>query len=589
MPTSHSVPSGGEELGTGARGGAEWLRAVFEGSSVGICVVDVEGRFLEVNPAFARLVGRSAEELRGTPSSSFDPQEGGGSGSSILSEIAQGEPARHQRETRYVLGDGTSVPVRLTSWVIRDQADRPRFRVAMVEDIREQKALEERLLHDARHDPLTGLPNRAQLMECLEAEVERASREDGYRFALLFVELARFKMVTDSLGHQVGDEMLRAVAARLRDRVRPGDMAARLSGDEFAILARDLKGADHAIAIADEVIASFEAPIDLGEYETFTTPTLGIALSGPEIGGPVDLLRSADMAMYAARASGYARRTVFDQSMHAAATDRLQFENDLRHALTRSEFTVLYQPIVSLATGRTTSLEAVLRWSRGRSGFVSPERFIRQAEDTGVIFALGRWVLGEAIRQLADWRRRIPGAESLEVSVNVSVKQLLDIGLAPTIRELLGESGLPPQNLKLELTESIMLDESAISGGAIAQLTELGVQLYLDDFGTGYSSLSHLHRLPLDALKIDQSFVRRMGEGGPEGQEGEEIVHTIIRLARSLGVRVVAEGVETAGQLATLHGLGCDFGQGYLFSPPVPAGRVEELLRTTPLGPLPKS
>ncbi|HEX2094493.1 MAG TPA: EAL domain-containing protein [Longimicrobiaceae bacterium] len=573
-----------DELLRTLRSREEWFRAVFEGSAMGIGVVDMDGRFIEANAAFLRMTGYPLDELRGMAFTTLNHPDDNARNVPLFRQLVEGKLSHYQMEKRYRCRNGSVLPVRLTTSVVRDSEGRPRFCIAMVEDITERRqaeaerlALEERLRHSALHDPLTGLPNRVLLGERLARAAERPCAP----CAVLFLDLDRFKVINDSLGHVEGDELLRVVALRLRGCVRPEDTVGRFGGDEFVILLEGA-GRDEAVRTAERILDALAVPLDLHGYETFTTACIGIVLSDGSGGPPEHLLRDADMAMYSAKAAGLGQYAVFDRSMHAAALERLQLETDLRHALQRKEFRLHYQPIVSLTMGRIAALEALARWEHPQRGPVPPDRFIPVMEDTGLILPLGSWVLSEAMRQLAEWRARLPAAETLEVSVNVSPRQLRAPGLVEEIDRLLRANGLPPRSLKLELTESSMLEDPAASSALLHRLKAKEVHLYLDDFGTGYSSLSYLHQLPLNAIKIDRSFIRGLDEGAAGRQGDGEIVRTIVGLARSLGVPVVAEGVESEEQLATLRTLGCDYAQGYLFSPPVDADAARELLRANP-------
>ncbi|MBV9774713.1 MAG: EAL domain-containing protein [Gemmatimonadetes bacterium] len=583
-----AVPTDPGELLLFLRTQEEWFRAVFEGAAMGIGIVNMEGRFIEANAAFLRMVGYDLDEVREMPFTSLNHPDDNARNVPLFRQLVAGKLSHYQMEKRYRCKDGSFLPVRLTTSVVRDAAGQPRFCVAMVEDITERhraeaerRELEERLRHSALHDPLTGLPNRVLLMERLAAAVERCDEEEGVACAVLFLDLDRFKVINDSLGHFVGDQLLCSVANRLRECVRGTDTVARFGGDEFVILL-DGTDASQAVAVAGRIQRELAAPFDLDGYEAFTTASIGVALAERPDERPEHLLRNADMAMYRAKGAGMAQCAVFDRSMHAAALERLQLETDLRHALQRGELRLHYQPLVHLGTGRVAALEALARWEHPEQGMISPARFIPVAEDTGMILPLGSWVLAEAARQLAEWRAEIPEVDALEVSVNVSPKQLRDPGLVEEIRALLEEHALPPRCLKLELTESSMLDDPAASAALLHRLKGMEVELYLDDFGTGYSSLSYLHQLPLNAIKIDRSFIHGL-EGSPSERQGNtEIVRTIVTLARSLEVPVVAEGVETPEQLAALRELGCDYGQGYLFSRPVESGAARDLLLADP-------
>jgi diguanylate cyclase (GGDEF)-like protein/PAS domain S-box-containing protein len=555
----------------------EWCRAVFEGSAMGIAAVDLEGRVVEVNAAFQRLLGVGHGELRHVPFGSLDHPDDREHAAALFRRLVAGRLSSYQLELRYLSGDGAAFPVRLTVSMVRDADGRPRFCVAMADDLTqrtralaERDGLEERLRHLALHDPLTGLPNRVLLADRMRAALDTLAQEPGARCAVLFLDLDRFKNVNDSLGHGVGDELLRQVAGRLASCAGPADTVARFGGDEFIIFLPRAAGRDHALAVADQVRQALEAPLELGSYRTYTTATIGIALADGAGGSPDELLRNADMAMYHAKAVGSVR-AVFDGAMHRAVLERLGMETDLRAALARQELGLAYQPIVELSTGAVVGAEALVRWDHPLHGHVSPQRFVSLAEDTGLIGTLGAWVMGEAARQLAEWRAELPAAAGLEVSVNVSPWQLREPGLVDAVAETLGEHGLPPAALKLELTESSLVEDPTTAAGVLRALKRRQVQVYLDDFGTGYSSLSSLHRLPLDALKIDRSFVSEMDGASTGAYRGAEIVRTIVAMARSLGVRVVAEGVETREQLAALRALGCDYAQGFLISPPLSA------------------
>jgi diguanylate cyclase (GGDEF)-like protein len=431
----------------------------------------------------------------------------------------------------------------------------------------------EHFRHAAFHDSLTGLPNRAMFIQLLQAEIESSSRRHGHMFAVLFLDLDRFKNINDSLGHTHGDLLLVAFAERLERTLRPIDTLARFGGDEFAILLSGMSDATDAVRVAKRIQDELSQPFVLDKNSAFATASIGIALSSSGYDRPDDILRDADIAMYRAKENGKARYELFDHGMHARAVLRLQLESDLRQAIENKEFCVYYQPIVSLQTGRLAGLEALVRWNHPRRGLVSPADFIPVAEETGLIVPIGQWVLNEACAQVRQWQLDSPSHRSLSLSVNLSARQVAQPDLLDRIKEALTNSKLNPHCLKLEITESVVMDNAEAAALMFKQLRSLGVQLSIDDFGTGYSSLSYLHRFPLNYLKIDRSFVMRLTT-----DKDKAIVRTISTLARNLGMEVIAEGIETEEQYQQLKMLGCEYGQGFLFSRPVNNEVVQHLL-----------
>ena len=432
-------------------------------------------------------------------------------------------------------------------------------------DLDARTQTEDRLRHSTLHDALTGLPNRTLFMERLSHAIARSKRRKEYLFAVLFLDLDRFKVVNDSLGHQVGDELLVAVAKRLQLCLRTEDTVARLGGDEFAVLLENIGDISDAGRIAERIQEELAAPVNLSGYEVFTSVSIGIVDSASAYGLPDYMLRSADMAMYRAKASGKARYEMFDRRMHAQALARLQTETDLRRALERHEFAVHYQPIVTLDTGRICGMEALVRWHHPERGIVGPGEFIPVAEETGLIVPIGRWVLEQACRQLAKWQRMHARAQPLSMCVNLSVRQIAQSDLVDFVAAAIANSGIAAASLKIEMTESVIVENPAAASGVLSDLKSLGVELYMDDFGTGYSSLSYLSQLPIDAIKIDRSFVSQMDVLDRHYQ----LVRTVLTLARTLKLRAVAEGVTTEAQLVALRSLGCEQAQGFYFSPPV--------------------
>jgi diguanylate cyclase (GGDEF)-like protein len=436
----------------------------------------------------------------------------------------------------------------------------------------------EHFRHAAFHDSLTGLPNRAFLTEKLKSAIERAEQQAGYKFAVLFLDLDRFKNINDSLGHTIGDQLLITIARRLENSVREMDTVARLGGDEFAILLEGIKTSSDPIYMAERVQKELTSPFLLSGHEVFTTTSIGIALSSTGYDHPEDILRDADTAMYRAKESGKACYEVFDKDMHARAVNLLRLETDLRRAIEREEFLVYYQPIVSLESGLLIGFEALARWQHPERGFISPTEFISAAEDTRLIIPLGLWVLREACRQMAQWHWQSPANRSLILSVNLSGKQFTQPDLVERIKQILDETHLDPNCLKLEITESVVMENAEAAISMLVRMKALGVRLSIDDFGTGYSSLSYLHRFPVDTLKIDRSFVNQISVSG----ENAEIVRTIKTLASNLGMDVVAEGVETLEQMRRLEELECEYGQGYLFSQPLERDAAEVLIERRP-------
>jgi diguanylate cyclase (GGDEF)-like protein/PAS domain S-box-containing protein len=435
-------------------------------------------------------------------------------------------------------------------------------------------------------DPLTGLPNRLLFTDRLGRLIKHAKRRKDYLFAVLFLDLDGFKMINDSLGHLVGDQLLVGVASRLEKCLRATDTVARLGegfivarmgGDEFTVLLEDLKDPGDAKQAAERLMKSVTAPFMLGGREVFTSLSIGIALSNPSYEQAEDILRDADTAMYRAKSRGKARYEIFDADMRASVVARLQLEMDLRRALEHGEFHNVYQPIVSLAAGQIVGFEALLRWQHPTRGQLGPEEFIAVAEETGLIRDLGWWNLREACRQMTEWRADYNVYSQLTMSVNLSPKQFLQPNLVEDIRSLLREFKLPPQALKLELTESTVMGDPSAAVEMLQQIKSLGISLAIDDFGTGYSSLSYLHRFPLDTLKIDRSFISSIGNG-----EETEIARTILPMALNLHLDVVAEGVETIEQLVLLKKLQCKYGQGYYFSKPLSAEEAGLLLAEQP-------
>jgi diguanylate cyclase (GGDEF)-like protein len=438
---------------------------------------------------------------------------------------------------------------------------------------RARRRAAESLAHQALHDPLTGLPNRALIAERLQTALARASRRQE-PVLLMYLDLDDFKVVNDSLGHRAGDQLLLEVGRRLQACLRPGDTAARMGGDEFTVLLADVTRLDEAISVAKRLGKELQAPMQLDGHRVVVNASIGIASSTEGGDAADDLLRSADIAMYEAKKQGKGRHQVFAPDMDQRARDRLDLEADLRAALDRNEFELHYQPILDLETGAITQLEALVRWNHPRRGMLPPADFIALAEQTGLIVPLGAWILTQACRQVAAWHDRHQLPRAIEVSVNLSARQLRQPDLVARVTQTLTQTGLRPHQLRLEITESSMVHDPNSAVATLQSLRDLGVHLAVDDFGTGFATLSSLKRLPVDCLKIDRSFVAGLGQDAQD----TAIVHAVIAFAKMLGLRVTGEGIETAGQFEQLRALGCDYGQGYYFARPLPGDGVESLL-----------
>ncbi|MGK7961254.1 PAS domain S-box protein [Crocosphaera sp.] len=445
-------------------------------------------------------------------------------------------------------------------------------------DITEQKQAEIQLQYNATHDPLTNLPNRILFMDRLEHIMERQKRHSNFTFAVLFLDLDEFKIINDSLGHAIGDQLLQEIAKRLQDGLRNDDTLARLGGDEFTILLEDIKDIKDAIKIAKRIHSDLTKPFILEGQDIFINTSIGIALSGSGYEEPAEILRDADTAMYRAKANGKACYAIFDRKMHERAVSRLQLETDLRIGINKQELSLYYQPIISLKTGKLTGFEALIRWYHPKKNMISPGQFIPIAEETGLIIPIGEWTLRKACQQMKQWQTRFPDYSHLKVAVNLSSKQLKYTNLIDTIDQILEGTQLDSKNLKLEITETLLMENLQAATEILLKIQEREIEICLDDFGTGYSSLSYLHRFPVNTLKIDRSFVMRM----EPNNENAEIVRAIVHLAHILGLDIIAEGVETALQLAQLRWLDCEQGQGYFFAKPLPPEAVEDLLKRAP-------
>jgi diguanylate cyclase (GGDEF)-like protein/PAS domain S-box-containing protein len=548
------------------------FRSAFD-HAAGMGLVAPHGRWIQVNKALCDMLGfTEAELLLGTFQRITHPDD-----LSLLVEqlnkLREGTISSLQLEHRFFHKSGQIRWVLLSVATIKDSQSQAANLIFQMQDISDRKQAEKKLVHDAFHDALTGLPNRMFFMDQLKQSVQRFKRQQ-HPFAVLFLDFDRFKIINDSLGHMVGDQLLIAIANKLRASVRPGDTVARLGGDEFTILLDSLKSPDDAIDLARRLLSNLSEHFKLPDREVFITASIGVALSTNGYEHPEDVLRDADTAMYQAKSLGRARYEIFSQGMRAKAPDLAEIETDLWRALERDELTLDYQPIVSLRTGRIAGFEALLRWLHPSRGMVSPLEFISVAEETGLIIPMGQWVLNQACRQTREWQKRYPQKPPLHISVNLSPKQFMQRDLIDQISLALDSGGLSPASLKVEITEGMVMQNVESTMQMLGQLQALGIAISLDDFGTGYSSLSYLHRFPISTLKIDQSFVSSMSNN----QESLEIVRTILGLARNLKMEVIAEGVETLEQAVELTAMDCDYGQGYYFSKALNANNMVRFL-----------
>ncbi|MET0701488.1 MAG: EAL domain-containing protein [Mycobacterium sp.] len=488
-----------------------------------------------------------------------------------LLHAALGARSAFDIDYRIVLPDGVTRWLRSQGRVELDGASVAFHMRGTVQDITEQRSAEDALAHQALHDPLTGLPNRTLLLDRLTHMLGRLDRSDE-SVGLLFIDIDRFKVINDSLGHPAGDHMLLAMASRLRTTLRTSDTLARFGGDEFVILCEGLTGEEEAIGIAARIRDAMQQPLSWGKGELIVTLSIGIAMASSAMVSAESLLRDADAAMYRAKQDGRARSAVFAHSMRAKAVDRLDTEVALRRGIAGGELEIEYQPIIELGTRRIVGSEALVRWRHPSRGQVPPGQFIPIAEETGLIVPLGAWVLREAAIQAAAWRAR-SGLASFKMAVNLSPLQVADAGLVRLVAEVIAESGLPPDCLELEITETALMEDAASAVKILESLKGLGVGLSIDDFGTGYSSLSYLKRFPVDTLKIDQSFVADLSDSNDDA-----IIKAVISLASALNLGTVAEGVETAGSASRLVELGCGLAQGFYFARPAPAATIDTLL-----------
>jgi diguanylate cyclase (GGDEF)-like protein/PAS domain S-box-containing protein len=555
----------------------ERFRSLVRNASDVILIVEPEGTIRFVSPSIERVFGYRADQVLGSHAMEFVDPDHQDRANAFLGEVGTAPGMTRTIECRVRHGDGRWREAEATATNLINDASVGGL-VVNLRDITERKEAEDQLAYQAFHDTLTGLANRALFMDRLQNAMARAVRREE-QSAVLFLDVDRFKIVNDSLGHDAGDRLLVAVAQRLSHCLRDGDTAARLGGDEFTVLLEDLRDVGAAIKIAERIADELSRPFEIDGREVFVTVSIGITVSRPGHHEHLDLLREADIAMYQAKAQGKAGYAVFDTAMGAAALRRLELETDLRHAIDRGEFEVHYQPTIELETGRLASMEALVRWRHPDRGLVAPVEFIPLSEETGLIIALGRWVLGEACRQAVAWRDRY-GERAPSVSVNLSARQVQHPEIVEEVGGALERTGLPPDALTLEITETFVVEDAESNRVTIQRLKGLGVRLAIDDFGSGYSSLGYLKRLPVDILKIDRAFVQTLGRD----PEDTAIVEAVTKLAHTLNMLVTAEGVESIDQVVQVRALGVDLGQGYFFARPLGADLATALVDMNVVG-----
>lgn len=556
----------------------EQFRLTFELAPIGMAITTLDGKFQRVNQALCEALNYSNEELLKLSFADISYFEDIEIHQSLEKKLVAGQESDFQIEKRHIAKSGRIVDTLLKVVIVRNSQGKALHFNNQIVDITERKQMERQLLHDALHDSLTGLPNRTLFTDRLEHELIRAKNQSDYLFAVLFLDLDRFKIVNDSVGHLIGDKLLVEIARRLETCVNPTDTVARLGGDEFTILLENIPNPGIATQIAEKIYQALTLPFNIEGYEIFTTTSIGIALSSQGYEQPEAILRDADLTMYTAKEQGKARYEVFDSSMHYRAIKRLELETDLRKAIEREEFLVYYQPIISLDTGVLAGFEALARWQHPTRDLVSPSEFIPVTEEMGIIVPLGKWLLKEACQQLRSWQLKYPQYSSLKVSVNLSGKQLKEPFLINSIDEVLEETGLNGKFLKLEMTESLFMENIEVVTNTLLSLRKRKIQLSIDDFGTGYSSLSYLHRFPINTIKIDRSFVNEI-----KSERDDSIVKTIVTLAHMLNMDVIAEGIETPLQMSQLKRLKCEYGQGYFFARPLNKKEAESLIASSPV------
>ncbi len=571
-----------EERSNALRESEERFRSAFTYAPIGIALLSRHGTWLKVNHALCEILGYEQDEILGMDFQAMMFAEDLGATLMKIHELMAGRIASGQMEQRYIHKTGRTV---WTLWSVSASGDirsDSSNLIFQLQDITDKKIAEQKLQHEATHDALTGLPNRALFIRRLEEALARSRQDSKYQVSVLFIDLDRFKYVNDSLGHLIGDQLLIGIAGRLRECMRPPDIVARLGGDEFMILVEGRYYTERITRIADRIQRQFAQPFDLYGQEVYSSASIGILRASESHMTSEDVMRDADTAMYQAKRSGRSRHAVFDEDMHAAAKETLLLEMDLRRAIEKYEFEVQYQPIFSLATGEIEGVEALARWDHPQLGEIPPSKFIPLAEETGLIDPLGELVLDKACTEIGRIYEAV-NKEYLKLSVNLSCRQFAQPFLVRQVRNILDRTGFPPTRLKLEITETVFFEYQERAIDMLNQLRDLGIDIDIDDFGTGYSNLSYLVKLPISTLKIDRSFVAPINEQGAN----TELVRTIISMAKNLGLRVIAEGIETRSQLEALRELNCESGQGFLLARPLTASELTIFLNGSDDHPIP--
>jgi diguanylate cyclase (GGDEF)-like protein/PAS domain S-box-containing protein len=563
-----------EERSAALRESEQRFRSAFNYAPIGIALVSPTGEWLKVNHALCTILGYTEREFLAKNFQSMLVREDLGITLVRIHELTAGKIANCQMEQRYIHKSGRTV---WASWSVSADADSREEQsnlIFQIQDITEKKQAEQKLRHEATHDALTGLPNRLFFMGQLTQALARFRDDASYNVSVLFIDLDRFKNVNDSLGHVIGDRLLVGIAERLRECLRPNDLVARLGGDEFTILVEGTYSHDEVTSIAERVLEKFVQPFDLHGHEVYSSASIGILNASPAHATSEDMMRDADTAMYQAKRSGKGRHELFDENMHLAAKETLELETDLRRAIENKEFSIYYQPIFSIASGKIEAIEALARWEHPTRGSLSPRKFVPLAEEIGLIGHLADLILRRACLEIGPALRERDDLADVRLNVNLSSRQFSEPQLVEQIIETLRETNFPPNRLKIEITESVFFEYQERAIEMLHTLRSYGIDIDIDDFGTGYSNLSYLVRLPINSLKIDRSFVKPITEDGAN----TEIVRTIISMARNLGLRVVAEGVETTAQLDALRALECEAAQGYLLARPMDFDKITEYI-----------